>query len=181
MFKMWVTVSPPRSPAEATPLDIGAAQRAAHLFWPGLRLQGGAVLLASRPAPARRRADSLGALEAASSLTHILDVVRHRVPFDRHPDPALAAQYHAPDWSHPEFRQAWELAKLVGQMWMQKLRLDFPEAHFRVYCTRLDDPVVRFHRVRAGERHWATDDEAAPYVARGDAVIYDSSKLSGPG
>jgi hypothetical protein len=56
-----------------------------------------------------------------------------------------------------------------------KLCDDFPDYRFRVYVTRLDDPIIRFHRVREHEPVWITDEKAAARVARGDIVIFDSA------
>ncbi|HEX9938058.1 MAG TPA: hypothetical protein VGB15_13080, partial [Longimicrobium sp.] len=79
-----------------------------------------------------------------------------------------------PDAASAEFAAAWELARKVGAMWLAKLAADFPEYRFRVYVTKLSDPVIHFHRVRDGERPWLTDDEARDQVAGGTLVVFDT-------
>jgi hypothetical protein len=57
----------------------------------------------------------------------------------------------------------------MGQMWFAKLTRGFPRYRFRVYVSRLDDPIVHFHRVRDGEPVWVRDEEADA-----DLLILDS-------
>jgi hypothetical protein len=40
-----------------------------------------------------------------------------------------------------------------------KLKTDFPNERFRVYYTRYDNPIVRFHKVRPDEDVWLSDEE----------------------
>jgi hypothetical protein len=147
----------------------------AELLWPSFELRCEAILLASIPTPQLAESrESRTSVEAFYSHTHILDEFRHTIPYGPHPDPELTADCETPDWDHPDFRAAWDLTRTIGQMWLQKLRLDFPEWHFRVYCTKLDDPIVRFHRVRDGEPPWLTDKEVALQAARDEVIVYDS-------
>jgi hypothetical protein len=64
----------------------------------------------------------------------------------------------------------------MGRMWLAKLSADFPAYHFRVYVTKLDDPIIHFHRVREDERPWFTDEEAAESIANGTMVILMKSQ-----
>jgi len=94
-------------------------------------------------------------------------------------DPRLDLE--RPDAESPQHAEAWELAQRIGRMWFAKLCDDFPDYRFRVYVTRLDDPIIRFHRVREHEPVWITDEKAAAWMARGDIVIFDSSTANDRG
>ena len=82
------------------------------------------------------------------------------------------AEQDAPDPNTPEHGAAWELAQRMGEMWLAKLTTDFPTYRFRVYVSRLDDPIVHFHRVRDNEPVWIRDEDASP-----DLLILDSARL----
>ena len=50
--------------------------------------------------------------------------------------------------------EVWQIAMIVAQMWASRLRGAFPDSSFRVYATRDDEPIVRFHRCYSGESVW---------------------------
>jgi hypothetical protein len=104
--------------------------------------------------------------------THLQDVFRWDVPFV--PDPEW--ELERPDDRSPEFAAAWELAQRMGRMWLAKLAADFPAYRFRVYVTKLDDPIIHFHRVREGEPPWYTDEEAKESIANGTLLVFDTGR-----
>jgi hypothetical protein len=129
-------------------LRISKAQRIAAIFWPEFVEQDGVILPAfvkAPPPPGEFK--TWTEYERFHSHTHLQDVFRWDVP-DRH-DAALWLD--RPDVASAPFAAAWVLAQQMGQMWLAKLRRDFPAYRFRVYVTKLDDPIVQFHRVRAGD------------------------------
>ena len=152
-------------------LRISTAQRLAAILWPEFVERDGAILPAFvKASPAPGEFETWTEYERFHSHTHIQDVFRCDVP-DRH-DAALGL--HRPDAASASFSAAWAVAQQMGQMWLAKLRMDFPAYRFRVYVTKLDDPIVQFHRVRAGEPPWLSDEGTAAAVAREELRILDS-------
>ena len=107
--------------------------------------------------------------------THVQDVVRWGVPMVHD----AGSGTDVPDPASPEFGAAWAFARRLGEMWLAKLVRDFPRYRFRVYVSRLDDPIVHFHRVRAREPVWISDADAAAKVEREELVVYDSGARAG--
>ena len=157
------------------PISLTTAERVAALFWPAFEERDGLVLLPGSRAPDRRQFATRSEAEAFASHTHLLDEFRHRIPWG--PDPTLPAESGAvaPDWAHPDYSRACALARTLGGLWLRKLEADFPGDGFRVYVTTRVDPIVRFHRVYAGERPWATEGEAAAQIANGEVSIFSSA------
>jgi hypothetical protein len=66
-------------------------------------------------------------------------------------------------------------------MWALKLRLDFPSDRFRVYYTQ-SDCASSFHKVRASETVWLTDDAVRngtdPTLRA--TLVYDTEDLNAP-
>ncbi len=79
-----------------------------------------------------------------------------------------------PDAATPQHIASWMLTKRMAEMWCAKLQRDFPGYRFRVYATRLDDPILHFHRVRSGEPVWISDADAAKGIAEDTLVVLDS-------
>ncbi|WP_148306568.1 hypothetical protein [Gemmatirosa kalamazoonensis] len=143
------------------------------MFWPAFEERDGAVLLAgTRVTSPPEKFENLAAFERFFGHTHLFDEFRHAIPLIHDPE----WDSDRPDAAHPEFAAAWELAKRIGQMWLAKLGQDFPNRVFRVYVTKLDDPIIHFHSVRAGERPWISDTEAAEAVARDELAVYVSRR-----
>jgi hypothetical protein len=159
-------------------LRISTARRVADVFWPDFIERDGVILLSyvRPPEPPPGSHHTLTQYERFHGHTHIQELFRWDVPtrYDAQLD------LDRPDWDSPEHGVAWELAQRIARMWFAKLTTDFPHYRFRVYASRLDDPVIHFHRVREGEPVWVTDEEAADEVARGDALILDSGKGEHP-
>ena len=90
--------------------------------------------------------DRTGA-EASYSHTHIFDLFRR----DENIWSEARSTYKR---SHPHFKAAEKIGRVLAEMWFAKLCRDFPDNDFRVYYTRDSDPTVRFHRVYPGEPPW---------------------------
>jgi hypothetical protein len=152
-------------------LRLSTARKVADVLWPEFREYDGAIVLANVPVPAPGAQErALGDYERFHGHTHIQDVFRWDVP--RTYDPEWDTE--RPDAESPQFAEAWELAQQMGRMWLAKLVAQFPGYRFRVYVTKLDDPIVHFHRVRDGERPWFTDAEAAEQIVEGTLLLLDS-------
>ncbi|WP_018983974.1 hypothetical protein [Salinimonas chungwhensis] len=50
-----------------------------------------------------------------------------------------------------DFLKAWEIAKELVELWGNKLQYQFPTYSFYVAANRLDQPKVRFYRIRSHE------------------------------
>ena len=157
-------------------LRISTARKVADVLWPEFRERDGAIVLANAPAPPPSETTmSLTEYERFYGHTHIQDEFRWDVPriYDAEWDS------ERPDPASPQFAEAWELAQRMGRMWLVSLTSQFPAYRFRVYVTKLDDPIIHFHRVRDGERPWYTDAEAAKPVAEGTLLLLESGAASG--
>jgi hypothetical protein len=154
-------------------LRISTARRVADVFWPDFIERDGAILLPFGPAPEPPPGDhaTLTRYERFHGHTHIQDLFRWDVPTWYDPE----WDSDRPDADSPEHAAAWGLARRMAHMWFARLAELFPSYRFRVYASRLDDPVVHFHRVRDGEPVWVTDEEARDQIARGDALVLDSA------
>jgi hypothetical protein len=155
-------------------LRLSTARKVADVLWPEFVERDGVVLLAfvRPPEPPPGSHATLTDYERLHGHTHVQDVFRWDVP--RTYDPEWGTE--RPDAASPAFAEAWAVAQLMGRMWLAKLTADFPGYRFRVYVTKLDDPIVHFHRVREGERAWITDDAAAAQIAEGTLVLLDSGE-----
>ena len=111
--------------------------------------------------------------------------VNHTHVFDEFANDAtmLGSEEVTYDEHHPDFLSACELGQRIAKLWALKLKMDFPNARFRVYYTQYDNPIVRFHRVRDGEEPWLSDEalHAATDPSLRNALIYDTSRLGLPG
>ena len=105
--------------------------------------------------------------------THIQDLFRSNVPTVFDPEYEL----DRPDANAPEHIASWTLAKRLADMWLAKLQRDFPTYRFRVYASRLDDPIIHFHRVREDEPVWISDEDAAKGIPEDTFVVLDSEAI----
>jgi hypothetical protein len=150
-------------------ITLSTALRVAHIFWPAFVEQDGCVFLARE---VRGRVDltkhrTRTAAESFQNHVHVTDVFRHAIPGAEDPEEGFWRY----DESHPDFERAWQLGRRLVEMWAAKLRGEFPERAFRVYLTRRDAPIVRFHEVRAGEEPWMSEGEVAARASANDLVV----------
>ena len=83
-----------------------------------------------------------------------------------------------PDHTAPEHIASWNLTKRLAEMWLPKLHRDFPNYRFRVYASRLDDPIIHFHRVRDDEAVWVSNEEAAKGIVEDTFLVLDSVTIA---
>ena len=88
---------------------------------------------------------------------HILDEIEHEALTDGQNDEWW-------DTTHPHSEMAWDFAQMMARNWLTKLQKEFPKRQFRVYCTKYDNPIVRFHAVRDGEAFWVGDDAMLDHI-----------------
>ena len=154
-------------------LRISTARRVADTFWPEFVERDGVILLPQvhppEPPPGRHHR-TVTEYERFHGHTHFQDLFRWDVPMRHDPEWDL----DVPDSDSPQHAAAWQLTQRIARMWLAKLMLDFPAYRFRVYASRLVDPIIHFHRVREGEPMWIRDEEAVEQQARGDIVVLDS-------
>jgi hypothetical protein len=169
---------PPRlakSREQIVPIEF--ARDTAAILWPCFVEQDGMILvdLSGRDRPSKRRItrrpdigfDNTG-IEAFHNHTHILDLFKH--------DPKVwRARLGHHDRRHPHFRLAERIGVAIAEAWFAKLRQDFPDDHFRVYYTRDDDPIVRFHRVYPNEPPWLEDQEPPRSIER--IRVWDTRRI----
>jgi len=143
-----------------------------HLCWPRFVERDNAVLLASEvPAegPLWSQFPDITSAEAFYNHLHVLDAFDHGAGLDGS-DPAEGFW----DSQHPDFVAACALGKVIAEMWHAKLNAEYPERQFRVYFTADDNPVVRFHCVRAQEPAWLDEECWKEAVAAGRIVILET-------
>jgi hypothetical protein len=159
------------------PIAIGPA--VAKLLWPTFFEFAGCVfadcaasswiIRASRrgeAGPASWEPDRTGA-EALENHVHVIDEFRH-------PKNVWSEKRSTYRLTHPAFRAAEQLGRLMAESWFAKLKQDFPNDNFRVYFGRRDNPIVRFHRVYAGEPPWLDADDFAAQVQKREIVVLDT-------
>ena len=157
-------------------IRISTATRLLDIYWPTFTAVGDGVFLGADLPSAEGSPPPVDALhsiplieaEWSQTHTHIFDHFRHTIPKIHD----AAWDIYRPDPTHPEFEEAWRLAKTIGQMWLAKLQVDFPRDRFCVYVTKFDDPIVRFHKLRVGEEPYLSDEDCASEIARGEMAIY---------
>ena len=155
-------------------LRLSTAVTVADLLWPTFAERHGVIFLdtvvTSDLPPGRFR--STTEYERFHSHTHIQDLFHWTVSEIR--DAELDIE--RPDGTSQEFGAAWDLAKRIATMWLAKLCRDFPLFEFRVYATKLDDPIIHFHRVRSEERPWIDDVDAVEQIDRDELLVLDSTR-----
>lgn len=152
-------------------IRITTAASLLRMLWPRFELKDGGVVLEGTNTPQLGDFATLTEAEAFYSHTHMTDVFVHRMRYEY--DESLEGE--RPDPTDPKHVLSWEVARQIGTMWLQKLSLDFPHDRFRVYVTRYDEPLVRFHKVREHEQLWLED----PPVDVEDPgyVVFDTARV----
>ena len=153
-------------------MHVTDALKLARLMWPPIVRVGEVYLLADAVPPGGVNASDfpdLTAVEAFYNHVHVLDHVEHGAALNGD-DPSRGFWDHA----HADFAAACELGVHMAQAWRTKLSTDFPRERFRVYFTADDNPVVRFHLVRAGEPAWLDERDWAQAVAAGRVLVLDT-------
>jgi hypothetical protein len=155
-------------------LRVSTALKLTDVLWPAFVERDGVILPASvrPPSPPLGPHRTLTEYERFHGHTHIQDMFRWEVPYRYDAELDLERA----DSESAQHAEAWALAQRIGRMWLAKLCVDFPTYRFRVYVSRLDDPIIHYHRVREQEAVWMTDAEAAGQVARGDLAVFDSAQ-----
>jgi hypothetical protein len=152
-------------------IPIHTASKLAQIFWPDFIEIDGSIFLASenpgRTCVPEQGMDRTG-MESLVNHIHMVDIFQHKADI-RSVDDFLSV-----DHAHPDFELMCNLGKSMARMWFQKLKIDFPDYDFRVYYTREDDPIVRFHRVRNDEGNWLDEPIWQNEVKQGAIIIYDT-------
>lgn len=151
--------------------SIELALQVATILWPDFVQIGGLVFI-DRPGcfPPRRHVQlrpDLGldrtGTEAFYSHLHLLDLFTH----DR-----AVSRRTTYDRTHPHFKLAERLGAIAAEAWFTKLQRDFPGQDFRVYYTRYDDPIIRFHRIYPDEVVWF--DAPRPRARKLGVFVWDT-------
>ncbi len=157
-------------------VTVRAALTVSWLLWPDFVEEHGCVFLGrhsgSNPPPA---GDTATGWESFVNHTHVFD------EFANHASTFVSEEVVYNE-QHPDFLSACELGQQIAKLWALKLKLDFPNAHFRVYYTQYDNPIVRFHKVRDDEPQWLSDEalQSATDPSFRNALIYDTSRINLP-
>jgi hypothetical protein len=134
--------------------EVGTALAVSKWLWPEFqRVGGGTFLRSTAPHKDWHPTSDLLDQEAFSNHTHVFDVFAHRAYFKR-----------APwfDQAHPDFAAACHLGEIMCETWAAKLRRDFPDEDYAVICSRDDNPIVRFHKIREGAETWIDPGDCPP-------------------
>lgn len=148
----------------------------AELIWPTFFEHSGCVFASSAASNRIRRSHRAGrrlelgdmdktGTEAFENHVHLLDVL----PQSRTRSKAQRT------------RIADLLGRTMAEAWFAKLQRDFPAHRFRVYYSRRDEPIVRFHRVYPGEPAWLDESDWRAEIASGGLVVLDTSSRTGRG
>lgn len=168
------------------PISVATGQRLLRFFWPDFKEMNSCIFLAFQcnGGPVIELADGKTETECLVNHTHIFDEFRNRATTEQRDHVAkdfdVVENFY--DDKHPDFIVACEIGITVARMWALKLSIDFPHDRFRVYYTQYDNPIVRFHKVRANERFWLPDEDVISATApdlRG-MVVYDTDHLDSP-
>ena len=148
-------------------IKVATALRLADVFWPEFVQHAGCVFLSREYTHAAVDLTSYEQLTLAETFVnhvHITDLFRHAIPGFEHAEHG----YWVSDDTHVDFARAWQLGERLAQMWAAKLAADFSDRAFRVYLTRRDTPILRFHTMRMDEPSWLSEPEIARGVESGD-------------
>ncbi|XDD45218.1 hypothetical protein AB3N60_10870 [Leptospira sp. WS39.C2] len=131
-------------------------------FWPELLEENGLIVLKSEYSRIKEIPDDPIEAECLINHIHILDLFNHN-----------AELQEEPFWNsnHSDFNVAWNLGKLISEMWKQKLSIDFPDCIFRIYVTKYDNPIIRFHKVRKNHKNWLEEDNIDMRNIKGKNLI----------
>jgi hypothetical protein len=166
-------------------VSLRTAGALAKLLWPDFVEMTGCIFAAFQFADYEVKiSGDMTETECFVNHTHILDEFRNqatsenRTQFSKNLD-VIEPTY---DSAHPDFIAACELGTKMAKMWALKLKFDFTESRFRIYYTQYDNPIVRFHKVRANEPLWLSDEalQSATDPSFKDAFIYDTDFLDRP-
>ena len=148
--------------------DLSVLKRLLHTCWPALVEINSAVFLAADLPPAGPDMQSFSdrtAAEAFYNHIHILDLLslsdsrRHKIMR------TASGRTLVDDISH-----------MIVDMWRTKLQRDFPAYHFRLYLTREEEPILRFHVLRTDEPPWLDLADWQAHLSNGTLAIYDSTE-----
>ena len=166
-------------------VSVGTARGLLQILWPDFIQESGCVFAGFHgDSTAPPNNGSRTEWECFVNHTHVLDEFANDATFEHRESVSenLDAIEEIYDESHPDFLAACEVGRMIARMWAIKLKFDFPDQHFRVYYTQYDNPIVRFHKVRAGERVWLSDEELelATDSSFWEAMIFDTNRLELP-
>jgi hypothetical protein len=145
--------------------DIHLAKLLADLFWPEFVEFGGCVFAkcaVSRGLLKRRESHFVRAMMASGQDRTGIEALENHIH--------IIEQFRAA----PDRKAAELFGRKMAEAWFAKLRRDFPADRFRVYFTKEDNPIVRFHRVYQGEAFWLDEDTWKNDIRRGSVVVLDT-------
>lgn len=157
-------------------ISIRTAKKVYDYIWPEFKEVDGLILLAwerSIPIEPEKGWDHTG-VEAYCNHTHMVDLFRSGLERENE-----TREEFTFDYDHPDFQVLCEVAKMMAECWLAKLKRDFPHYRFRVYYTQYDNPIVRFHRVRDNEGYWIYAEDNEDAIRNGEIIIYDTGEMPG--
>ncbi|HWF02310.1 MAG TPA: hypothetical protein VHA06_01410 [Candidatus Angelobacter sp.] len=166
-------------------VSVRTACALTELLWPDFVEVNGCIFAAFQRGDGEVKisGDKTGT-ECFINHTHLLDEFSNRATSEtrEHFSEQLDVVEAIYDYAHPDFIAACELGTKMAEMWALKLKSDFPKNRFRVYYTKYDNPIVRFHKVRSDEPLWLSNEalQTATDPSFRDAVIHDTDFLDRP-
>ncbi|MFL6300558.1 MAG: hypothetical protein ACJ71N_08135 [Terriglobales bacterium] len=166
-------------------VSVKAAAQVLRVFWPNfVELDDCVYLDFQCSGGVNELSDGKTETESFINHTHIFDEFKNRATNTQreHVSEDMDVIEETYDVAHADFVAACEIGREMAFMWAIKLKSDFPNERFRVYYTQYDNPIVRFHKVRAGEPDWLSDGQlkSATDPSFGSALIYDTDYLDKP-
>ena len=154
--------------------EIVGVEQVAALLRPEFVERDGSILLSEDAECGRRNRESFESnteLEAGCTHVHVLDYFDNAAFGGGELEDDQESLFQS---DHPHFQAACRIGVAMVSSWAAKLAADFPGRSFRVYYTELDNPIVRFHQVRAGEAFWLSDEEVVAVERPNRAAVVDT-------
>jgi hypothetical protein len=108
-------------------------------------------------------------IESYQNHLHILDYFSHKANLLKEP---------FWDIKHPDFLLAFDLGKKWALSIAIHLKHLFSNRDFMVYCTMLDNPIIRFHQIHQGEPNWMEKPDCISTIADEEVYTVDTRTFS---
>lgn len=147
---------------DSTVVKFNTALKISNLYWPEFVEQDGAVFLKSALENSYGIPDEPMAAECFVNSVHLLDIFKNDASVDDEP-------YW--DSNHTDFISAFELSLKISEMWACKLSKDYPNYKFVIICTKYDNPMIKFHKLREDGKLYFNPIDWASEIKEGSVKI----------
>lgn len=134
-------------------------------LWPEFIQINGMVFLKNEYSESQNIPEEPIEAECFINHIHILDLFSHNASL---PDEPFW------DYNHPDFQKAWDVGNTLIELWQTKLKRDFPNERFKIYLTKFDNPIIRFHKMRIGQIDWIAESTNIQEINDGNIIILET-------